>query len=79
MDILKLAQASGMLVVLDAKIGNAEYRSVHGSVSSLVEFARALIEHGVRCEDLPAAPGSGPEKKHGCRPKPHFRSRSSSN
>ena len=44
MDILKLAQESGMLVVLDARIGNAEYHSVHGSVSSLVNFARAIIE-----------------------------------
>jgi hypothetical protein len=58
MDILKLAQESGMLVVLDARIGNAEYHSVHGSVSSLVNFARAIIEQRVRCEDLPAPPGS---------------------
>jgi hypothetical protein len=58
MDILKLAQESGMLVVLDARIGNAEYHSVHGSVSSLVNFARAIIEQRVRCEDLVAPPGS---------------------
>ncbi|CAB3746582.1 hypothetical protein [Paraburkholderia solisilvae] len=58
MDILKLARQSGMQVVLDARIGNAEYHSVHGSVSSLVNFARALIEQHVRCEDLPAPPGS---------------------
>ncbi|HEY3599161.1 MAG TPA: hypothetical protein VGL08_16805 [Paraburkholderia sp.] len=59
MDILKLAQESGMLVVLDARIGDVEYHSVHGTVSSLADFARALIKLGVRCEDLPAAPGSG--------------------
>ncbi|MFC0401582.1 hypothetical protein BX592_12167 [Paraburkholderia rhizosphaerae] len=57
-DILKLAKQSGMLVALDARIGNAEYHSVHGNVSSLVNFARAIIEQHVRCEDLPAPPGS---------------------
>jgi hypothetical protein len=57
MDILKMAKDAGMQVVLDARIGNAEYHSVHGSVAALVKFARAMIEAQVRCEDLPAAPG----------------------
>jgi hypothetical protein len=63
MDILKLAKDSGMQVVLDARIGNAEYHSVHGSVAALVKFARALIDQRVRCEDLPVVrgyPDAGP-------------------
>ncbi|HVE07581.1 MAG TPA: hypothetical protein VNE00_10045 [Paraburkholderia sp.] len=57
MDILKMAKEAGMQVVLDARIGNAEYHSVHGSVSALARFARALIDAKVRCEDLPVPPG----------------------
>jgi hypothetical protein len=57
MDILKMAKDAGLQVVLDARIGNAEYHSVHGSVSALVRFARALIDARVRCEDLPVPPG----------------------
>ncbi|TDN61874.1 hypothetical protein [Paraburkholderia sp. BL10I2N1] len=39
MDILDLAKQSGMTVVLDAKIGRQEYRTVHGSVAALERFA----------------------------------------
>ncbi|SOE51424.1 hypothetical protein SAMN05446635_0376 [Burkholderia sp. OK233] len=39
MDILDLARKSGMTVVLDAKIGRQEYRTVHGSVAALERFA----------------------------------------
>jgi imidazoleglycerol phosphate dehydratase HisB len=43
MDILNLARQSGMTVVLDARIGQQEYHSVHSSVAALERFA-ALIE-----------------------------------
>jgi predicted kinase len=42
MDILELARKSGMTVVLDAKIGRQEYRTVHGSVAALERFAEIL-------------------------------------
>ncbi|MGF7000459.1 hypothetical protein [Paraburkholderia madseniana] len=42
MDILDLARKSGMTVVLDAKIGRQEYRTVHGSVAALERFAELL-------------------------------------
>jgi hypothetical protein len=43
MDVLNLARQSGMTVVLDARIGQQEYHSVHSSVAALERFA-ALIE-----------------------------------
>lgn len=42
MDILELARKSGMTVVLDAKIGRQEYRTVYGSVAALERFAELL-------------------------------------
>ncbi|HEX7906826.1 MAG TPA: hypothetical protein VF534_01870 [Paraburkholderia sp.] len=42
MDILDLARKSGMTVVLDAKIGRQEYRTVHGSVAALERLAELL-------------------------------------
>ncbi|WP_181448458.1 hypothetical protein [Paraburkholderia phytofirmans] len=42
MDILDLARKSGMTMVLDAKIGRQEYRTVHGSVVALERFAELL-------------------------------------
>lgn len=42
MDILDLAKQSGMTVILDAKIGRQEYRTVHGSVAALERFARLV-------------------------------------
>jgi predicted kinase len=42
MDILELARQSGMTVVLDAKIGRQEYRTVHGSVIALERFAQLV-------------------------------------
>jgi hypothetical protein len=44
MDILGLAESSGMLVILDARIGREEYRSVHGSLDALQRFANALLQ-----------------------------------
>jgi hypothetical protein len=49
MDILELARQSGMTIVLDAKIGRQEYRTVHSSVASLERFA-ALVAASVECE-----------------------------
>jgi len=42
MDIIDMARASGMTVILDGKIGREEYRSVCGSLSALQRFAEAV-------------------------------------
>jgi hypothetical protein len=42
MDIIDMARASGMAVLLDAKIGREEYKSVCGSLSALQRFAAAI-------------------------------------
>jgi hypothetical protein len=42
MDIIGLARASGMAVLLDGRIGREEYRSVCGSLSALQRFAAAI-------------------------------------
>jgi hypothetical protein len=42
MNILELAREAGMLVVLDGRIGGAEYRSVHGNLDAFQRFANAL-------------------------------------
>jgi hypothetical protein len=46
-DILKIATQSGMLVTLDGRIGQQEYRSVCGSLQALQRFADALLASGV--------------------------------
>lgn len=43
MDILELARESGMLVLLDGRIGRQEYHSVHGSLQTLQRFAEAVL------------------------------------
>jgi hypothetical protein len=43
MDILKIAEHSGMQVILNGRIGREEYRSVHGSIQALQRFADALL------------------------------------
>ncbi|CAB3741118.1 hypothetical protein LMG24238_06719 [Paraburkholderia sediminicola] len=43
MDILKIAQESGMQVMLNARIGREEYSSVTGSLQALERFAAALF------------------------------------
>lgn len=48
MDILDLAKQSGMTVVLDAKIGRQEYRTVHGSVAALERFAEMVAASSQR-------------------------------
>ncbi|HLX02807.1 MAG TPA: hypothetical protein VKS80_11915 [Trinickia sp.] len=42
MDIIDLARASGMQVILDGRIGSEIYQSVCGSVSALERFAAAV-------------------------------------
>jgi hypothetical protein len=41
-NIIELAKASGMAVLLDAKIGREEYVSVSGSLAALARFAEAI-------------------------------------
>jgi hypothetical protein len=43
MDLIQLAQASGMLVTLDGRIGREEYRSIYGSLAALQRFADAVM------------------------------------
>ncbi|MGF6902749.1 hypothetical protein [Paraburkholderia phytofirmans] len=42
MDIIDMARASGLTVILDGRIGREEYQSVCGSVSALQRFAASL-------------------------------------
>ncbi|MGF6507982.1 hypothetical protein [Paraburkholderia sp. 32] len=51
MDVIELARASGLQVVLDGRIGREEYQIVCGSVDALQRFADAVsmsIEMSVR-------------------------------
>ena len=42
MDIIDMARASGMAVLLDGRIGREEYQSVCGSLRALQRFADAV-------------------------------------
>ncbi|MCP3717371.1 hypothetical protein [Paraburkholderia sp. CNPSo 3281] len=44
MDIERIANDSGMLVVLDGRIGREEYKSVYGSMQALERFANRIRE-----------------------------------
>ncbi|NPT47008.1 hypothetical protein GNZ12_38090 [Paraburkholderia sp. 1N] len=44
MNIIEIARQSGMLVLLDAKIGHEEYHSISASLSALERFAAAVRE-----------------------------------
>jgi hypothetical protein len=54
MNVLELARESGMTVVLDARIGQQEYHSVHSTVAALERFAALLAAarsaQAVQCE-----------------------------
>jgi hypothetical protein len=50
MDIVDLARASGMAVLLEARIGREEYKSVSGSLSALQRFADA-VRHAAASQD----------------------------
>ncbi|MBT2793556.1 hypothetical protein [Paraburkholderia strydomiana] len=59
MDIIELARASGLQIILDGRIGREEYRSVCGSVDALLRFADA-INSSVRMSA--PTPGVGTER-----------------
>jgi hypothetical protein len=42
MNVVDMAHASGLTVILDGRIGREEYQSVCGSVSALQRFAEAV-------------------------------------
>lgn len=48
MDIIDMARASGMAVILDGRIGREEYQSVCGSLSALQRFAEAVRQGTVQ-------------------------------
>ncbi|WP_109477175.1 hypothetical protein [Paraburkholderia sp. C35] len=51
MNIVDMARASGLTVILDGRIGQQEYQSVCGSMSALQRFAEALCQHAVNQND----------------------------
>ena len=57
MDIVDMARASGLAVILDGRIGREEYQSVCGSVSALQRFAEA-VRQGAAGQRESAAPRS---------------------
>jgi hypothetical protein len=44
MNIVDIARASGLVVILDGRIGLEEYQSICGSLSALERFAEAVRE-----------------------------------
>lgn len=48
MDVIDMARASGMAVILDGRIGREEYQSVCGSLSALQRFAEAVRQGAVQ-------------------------------
>jgi len=46
-DIIELARAAGLTVVLDGRIGRQEYQSVSGPVSALYRFAEAYYRAAI--------------------------------
>lgn len=44
MDIIDMARASGLTVILDGRIGREEYQSVCGSILALQRFADSLLQ-----------------------------------
>ena len=57
-DIVKIARAAGLQILLDARIGRETYHSVSGSLSSLQRFADAVC--AARADEF-AATGEQPE------------------
>jgi hypothetical protein len=51
MNIIDMARASGLTVILDGRIGREEYQSVCGSVWALQRFAEALYQSAVNQRD----------------------------
>ena len=50
LNILELARDSGLLVVIDGKIGCTEYKSVYGSLDAFQRFVHALQSASVKGE-----------------------------
>ena len=48
MDIIDMARASGLTVILDGRIGREDYQSVCGSVFALQRFAESLRQCAAR-------------------------------
>lgn len=42
MNLVEMARASGMAIILDGRIGREEYQSVHGSLAALQRLADAI-------------------------------------
>jgi hypothetical protein len=60
MDIIDMARASGMAVILDGRIGREEFQSVYGSLSALQRFAEAVRQGAVQqsgCQKRTTTPG----------------------
>ncbi|MEX3936622.1 hypothetical protein AB4Y32_33435 [Paraburkholderia phymatum] len=66
MDIIDMARASGLTVVLDGRIGSEEYQSVCGSVSAF-----ALFNGGAGCagvlSKVPRPPAQETRLLNACR------------
>ncbi|MFL9983705.1 hypothetical protein [Paraburkholderia sediminicola] len=76
MDIIDMARASGMAVILDARIGREEYQSVCGSLSALQRFAEAVRQGVVQQsghQKRTAAPHSQSVRSLGRPARPHAR------
>jgi hypothetical protein len=43
MEILKIAEDSGLHLTIDGRIGREEYSSVHGSIAAFERFAKAIL------------------------------------
>jgi hypothetical protein len=67
MNIIDIARASGMAVILDGTIGREKYQSVCGSLSALQLFAEAVRQATVhqsesRIRRVRERPGAVPER-----------------
>jgi len=45
MEILKIAEDSGLQVIVDGRIGGEVYSSVHGSIAAFERFAKAILTY----------------------------------
>ena len=66
MNIIDLATRAGLLVLLDARIGNETYHSVCGSLAALQRFADAI---GSAAEAVRPTPSRGPRRRRPALPR----------
>jgi hypothetical protein len=45
MEILRIAEDSGLQVIVDGRVGREEYSSVHGSIAAFERFAKAILAY----------------------------------